>query len=213
MIRHVGRLLVALAVAGLLLVSAQAQEQDAKLEPAAKKEQNAKAKIGEPMRDFVLKDVMRELKEGETEADAMVSLASFKGKKPVVLFFLSYTCPVTWKYETRIGKLKKEFGKDVQWLAVKCHAGENVEQTRKFVQARNFDMPVLLDAKNELSRYLDVVATPGFAVIDKDGILRYVGAFDDNADEAAVKKSYVTTALAAIKEGKPFDPTRTPIPG
>lgn len=161
------------------------------------------ARMDEPIQNFVLRDVMKELKEDEKEEAALVSLDQFKGKKTVVLFFLSEGCGTTWRYEKRVGQFLKEYGdKNVVMMGVRCSATDTPESIKKYAAARHFDMPVLNDERGELTKFFKVRNTPSFIVIDKKGVLRYKGGYDDNADEAHVTKTYLVDAVNAVLEGK-----------
>ncbi|HXG61413.1 MAG TPA: redoxin domain-containing protein [Planctomycetota bacterium] len=185
MIRRVVALAAALSAAA---VPASAQE---------------RGMIGKPIKEFKLRDATK-------DGDAWISLADFKGKSPVVLVWISEKCDVTWKYEKRTGALREEFGpKGVQFLAVWSSAADTREGIRKYVESKNYGMPVLDDENGELARYFGAVVTPTYAVIDKEGVLRYVGAMDDlqcgpnyRADESQVKERYVHSVLTALLEGK-----------
>jgi peroxiredoxin len=130
------------------------------------------------------------------------TLSQYKGKT-LVLAWVSYNCSVSWRYEKRLGKLLQDYGKkDVAFLAVRSNALDTVEGMRKYAEARNLEMPVLYDDKNTLSDYYNVRITPTFVVIDKDGVMRYRGSFDDDADETAAKAPYLRSALDAVLGGK-----------
>lgn len=168
--------------------------------PAAAQERGM---IGKPVKEFKLRDATK-------DGDAWINLADFKGKGPVVLVWISEKCDVTWKYEKRTGALREEFGpKGVQFLAVWSSAADTREGIRKYVESKNYGMPVLDDENGELARYFGAVVTPTYAVLDKEGVLRYVGACDDlqcgpgyGADESQVKERYVHSVLTALLEGK-----------
>jgi peroxiredoxin len=166
----------------------------------------AKAELATPdkaVKDFRLQDVTHDLKEGEKPDAAMVALSEFKDKKPVVLFFMSEKCQTTWRYEKRMGKLVEKYGKkDVAFFAVRCSANDTCDSIRKFAEAKNFDMPILNDAKGEMSRYFKIRCTPTFVLIDKKGVLRYEGSFDDAPDEPDVTKSFLPTAIVAVLDDK-----------
>src|SRR5262245_34177346 len=66
------------------------------------------ATIDKPVSDWKLKDVTHDRKEGEKDDAAMVDIASYKGKKNVVLFFMSEKCGTTWRYEKRVGAMLKQ---------------------------------------------------------------------------------------------------------
>ncbi|MEP6756450.1 MAG: redoxin domain-containing protein [Chthonomonadales bacterium] len=161
------------------------------------------ATVGKPVKAFTLKDVMTDLKPGMKADSAMVALGKFKGKKEVVLFFMSEQCSVTWRYEKRMGKLMHDMAKkDVAFVGLRCSATDTAESIRKFAETRNFAMPVLNDDKGEVAKYFSVIQTPTFVVIDKAGVLRYRGSFDDNPEDAAAKKPYLRKAVVAVLNSK-----------
>lgn len=186
------------ALASVTGYSAYARQFD-----ALKAEKPTSAVLDKPVVDFKLRDVTKDLKRSEKPEAAMVQLASFKGKKNVVMFFMSEQCSVTWRYEKRVGKLMQENAKkDVAFLGVRCSANDTVESIRKFAEAKNFAMPVLNDEKGEVSKFFKVIQTPTFVLIDKQGVMRYRGSFDDNAEEGDVKDSCLPNAIKAVLAGK-----------
>jgi peroxiredoxin len=160
-----------------------------------------KATIGEPVPDFRMRDVMK-------DEPVLTSLSQFKGKT-VVLFFVSDKCQVTWAYERRTGKLIQDFRKDVVFLGVKSSARDSADEIKGYCEQKNFDIPVLCDDRNVVADYFGFRSTPQYAVIDKDGVLRYFGAFDDlqsmrtwQQKEETAKVQYVRDALTAVLAGK-----------
>src|SRR5579871_1988350 len=185
-----------LAFCSLTGVSVVAQQR-----AATKAEQPEKATLDAPVKDFKLQDLSHTSKEGEKEDAAQVALSDYKGKKPVLLFFMSEKCQTTWRYEKRMGRLEQQYGKkDVAFFGVRCSANDTTESICKFAEAKNFDMPILNDAKGEMSRYFKIRCTPTFALIDKKGVLRYLGSFDDAPDEPDVTKSFVPKAIVERAE-------------
>jgi peroxiredoxin len=165
-----------------------------------------------PVQNFTLVDVTRDLKNSEKEDDALISLSQFKDKRPVLLFFMSEKCGTTWKYEQRMGRLQKQHNKDVAFLGVRCSANDTPESIRKWAESKNFDFPILNDEKGRLTSYFKVTNTPTFVVIDRKGVARYRGSFDDAADEPDVTQKFVPDAINAVladkdvkvKENRPF---------
>ncbi|MEZ0227853.1 MAG: redoxin domain-containing protein [Planctomycetota bacterium] len=161
-----------------------------------------KATVDKPVRDFKLKDVM-------SEKETSVTLSELKGKT-VVLFFVSDKCSVTWGYEKRTGELIAECKKKgVVFLGIRSSAADSAEDIKKYAEAKNFDVPILYDDRNVVADYFGARFTPLYAVIDKEGVLRYYGAFDDlqtpttwrqKAD--AAKSQYAREALDAVLGGK-----------
>jgi len=161
--------------------------------------------IDKPVKDFKLRDLLK-------DAETWISLSDFKDKKAVVLIFTSYTCDACADYENRMLKLIRDFaGQDVEFLGVRSSADDDAAGMRKYAESKGFKIPFLEDSKNVLAAYLDVLVTPTFYVIDKQGVLRYRGAYDESLKEARAKKTYVHDALKAVLEGKevPLKTTRT----
>ena len=53
-----------------------------------------------------------------------------------------------------------------------------------------------------LSSFFKITNTPTFAVIDKKGVLRYRGSFDDSPEESDVTKHYLSDAVVAVLDSK-----------
>ncbi len=169
----------------------------------ARADDAAQAPKAKPVSDFKLADVMRDAKPGENTSAGLIAISQFKGKKNVVLFFMSEKCGTTWRYERRMGKLMQAYKpKDVEFLGVRCSANDTPESIRKFAEAKNFDMPVLNDERGEMTRFFNVRNTPTFVLLDKEGVMRYRGSFDDSAEESDVKNHYLPDAVKAVVEGK-----------
>ena len=199
-----------LALGAIACVNVNAQE-PVKKPKAGLDKKLMQAEIDKPVKDFKLKDLTKELKDGEAEDKALVTLSKFKDKKPVVLFFLSEKCSVTWRYEKRIGELVGKYGgKDVQFLGVRCSANDTEEGIVKFAESKNFGMPVLNDSKGEVARFFKVRNTPTFVVIDKKGTMRYFGSFDDEPQESDVKTKFLPNAIVAVLSGKDVATKVTP---
>ena len=164
--------------------------------------QDEKAAIGKPVKDFKAKDLM-------SPDGKEYSLAEYKGKKAVVLVWISEKCDITWRYDKRTGELMKEFGKDTQFFAVASSANDTPVSIKKYAESKNYGMPVLDDVKSAMATYFGATNTPTYMLIDKEGVLRYRGACDDlqagkdfAADESTAKERYLYNAIKAILEGK-----------
>ena len=131
----------------------------------------------------------------------------------MILFFVYATCPVTGRYAGRVNALRKRIDKDFAFIGIKSNARESEEDIVTFCRASGFEMPVVLDEDNALSAYYGVAVTPAFVLLDRAGIVRYIGAFDDNVNEKAVKKTYLPDAAKAVAAGEPVAVKKTPLFG
>lgn len=155
-----------------------------------------RAAVDEPVREFRLRNVMK-------NEESYVTLSEFRDKKAVVLIFTSTTCSACEDYENRIRRLSKDFaGQDVAILGIRSSAEDDGPGMRKYAETQGFAFPHLDDPRNLVADYFNVQATPTFYVIDKKGVLRYRGGYDDAFIEKRATKTYVHDALRAILEGK-----------
>jgi peroxiredoxin len=143
------------------------------------------------------------------------SLAEFKGKT-VVLEWTNAECPYTRKhYESgNMQKLQQEAtSSGVVWLSVISSAPgkqgyvSGPEANALTTSRGAHPTAVLLDPAGTVGREYEAQTTPHMFVIDKTGVLRYMGAIDDKpiASPASLigARNYVREALAEVASGKP----------
>jgi peroxiredoxin len=166
-------------------------------------EKAAKAEIGKEAPNFTLKSAS-----GKTH-----SLKDFKGKI-VVLEWINPDCPyVVAQYDKKrihnAMKATKEIDKDVVWLTINSSHYTTPEQNKKWMEKHELKLDVLLDNDGKVGHMYDAKTTPHMYVIDKEGKLRYHGAF---TDDMWVKKSneettnYVVNAVRQIANDETVAP-------
>jgi peroxiredoxin len=170
----------------------------------------ASPQIGQAAPAFSLKD-----SKGQSH-----SLADFAGKT-VVLEWSNHDCPFVVKhYSGNMQSLQKQFGTDdVVWLTVISSApGKqghiNAAKADELTSSRNA-MPdaVLFDETGVTGKAYDAKTTPHMYVIDKKGVLQYMGGIDSIAsakvDDIAKATPYFADALTAVLAGNPANPAVT----
>ena len=136
--------------------------------------------------------------------DERMGPLSFQGKKTVVLYFLSGQCGMCRMTNPRVVRwLQSDGGRNAALLGVRCNALDKPAEMQRWAETNHLPFPILNDERGMTSAYFQVARTPTFAIIDKRGILRYLGPFDDNLEEAEVKRRFAPDALAAINAGQP----------
>lgn len=150
--------------------------------------------IDSPVPDVALRD----MKTGKT-----VKLSDYKGKILVGVFMAGF-CANTWKHDRRIEKAAAEYkAKGVEFVVVHATLFEIDQDLIDKAKERNLDLPLLDDkARHELVQKIDAPCTPTFFVLDKSGVLRYKGGFDNNRDPQPVP--YLRPVLDAMLAGKPL---------
>jgi len=141
-----------------------------------------------------------------------VSLESFKGKSAgVCVVFFANHCPVAKAYEERIIALAKEFQpKGVQFMLISSNdtsfvPGDGPADMKQLALDHKYPFPYLYDESQATGMAFGARVTPHIFLLDKDLVLRYRGAVDDNMDPTLVKETYLRNALTALANGKPGD--------
>ena len=154
-----------------------------------------KAKLGEKAPDFKLFDTK----------DQQRSLSDYKDKI-IVLEWTNPECEFVRNiYRTKemqkAYKDVKKISKSIVWLAINSGANTTAVKNNFWIQTHSIKYPILLDQNGAVAKTYNVRRTPHMIVIDKEGIIRYQGAIDDNnlmfkkADEIT---NYVVEAVQQI---------------
>jgi peroxiredoxin len=156
-------------------------------------------KPGDVAMDFKLKNV----------DSKFVSLADFKNVKGYVVIFTCNECPVAKAYEDRIIKLHDKYAsKGFQVIAINpndpsASSDDSYELMQKRAVERAFKFPYLFDEGQKVYPVFGATRTPHAYLLDKDRVVKYIGAIDDNTnDEDAVQTRYLEKAIEEVSAGK-----------
>lgn len=172
---------------------------------------NAEPAIGAAAPDFTLVD----------SNGVEHSLSDYQGQR-VVLEWTNHGCPYVAKhYDTgNMQRLQQEAAEaGVVWLSIISSAPGRQgyvsgEEANTLTASRGaYPSAVLFDPDGDVGRAFDARATPGMYVIDEEGILRYMGAIDDQPTtrHASVEgaTNYVRLALADLEAGRDVEISET----
>jgi len=170
---------------------------------------------GQPAPDFTARDA----------SGHEVRLSSFKGKV-VVLEWTNHDCPYVKKhYGTgNMQALQKDAAsKGVIWLTISSSAVgsqghvNGLDAEKLTADRKASPTAFLLDHDGRVGRVYGATATPHMYVIDKAGVLAYMGAMDDkpstNRDDVPNARNYVREALTALQAGQPVKTASTRVYG
>ncbi len=158
------------------------------------------AQIGEKLVAFSVKDAS-----GKVHA-----LEDYTGKL-LVLEFWSFKCPVSLAYDERVAQLQSKYGpRGVIVLAVASNKNESPLEVQRNAENLKLPFPVLLDQDGALADRVGATHTPSVAILDRNGILCYRGAIDNNKrpDERG-RVAYAEEALEALLAGRPVPQAET----
>jgi len=162
--------------------------------------------IGDKATDFSLKST----------ADKFVSLSDYTEAEGYVVIFTCNTCPYAVLYEDRIQELHEKYA-DAGFPVIAINpndpevkAGDSFAKMKERVSDKGFDFPYLFDAGQAVFPQYGATKTPHVFVLDKEMTVKYIGAIDDNPQDASgVSTKYVEAAIASIKMGKDPSPATT----
>jgi thiol-disulfide isomerase/thioredoxin len=142
----------------------------------------------------------------------MVSLADYKDAKGFIVVFTCNHCPFAKKYEDRVVALDKKYkGKGYPVIAINPNdPGASPEDDyagmKQRAKDKGFTFPYLVDESQQIAKTYGATNTPHIYILKKEGkdmVVKYVGAIDDNSDDAkAVKEKYAENALNSLLAGK-----------
>lgn len=93
----------------------------------------------------------------------------FKGK-PAALLFFSADCPHCMREISNFGRLNKQFGREIHFLAIST---SNRSRTKEILGANQLDIRTVLDYNQEGTGEFGVEIVPAFFLIGADGIIVY----------------------------------------
>jgi peroxiredoxin len=135
------------------------------------------------------------------------SLADYKDQKIVVQVFFSNHCYAAQAYEKRLLDLHKDYaerGVQLVFVSSSLEEEDNLEHMKSLAEEKGYKFPYLMDASQEVGRAFGASVTPQvFVLVGEDRKIAYMGAIDNNWDEADTKTdSYLRNALDAVLADK-----------
>lgn len=141
--------------------------------------------------------------DGQTHA-----LADYSDKNAVAVIFTCNHCPYAQAWEGRFIQAQADYSdKGVQVLAINAnnaesHPGDSFEAMQQRAQEQGFNFPYLHDETQETARAFGAERTPEIFLFDKNGVLQYHGAPDDNHDDPdGVQNAWFRDAIDAVLAG------------
>lgn len=188
--------------------TAPTEAKQAATKKAAEKEVFKGIKVGDKAPAFELKNV-----DGQMYSFANIKAANDEAAKGYIVTFTCNTCPYAVKYEDRIIDLHNKLAPmgypvvAIQPNDVEVKPGDSFEAMQVRHEEKAFPFLYLLDEGQQVYPKYGASKTPEVYLVDGDGIVRYHGAIDDNAQHPEeVTVNYVEKAVAAIEAGLDPDP-------
>lgn len=134
----------------------------------------------------------------------------------IVVVIMCNHCPYVQRYLDRLKQLQTELQpRGITLVGINAnddsqYPDDSYENMKVFAAEHQLNFPYLRDVTQDVARTLGASRTPEAFLIDRAGVLRYVGCIDDNAqDPAGVTTPYLKQAIAQLLAGQPIDPAST----
>jgi len=141
-----------------------------------------------------------------------VSLTDYKDEEGVIVVFTCNHCPYAKAYETRIMELDAKYAAlNYPVIAINPNdpakePDDSPENMKKRAKDMNYSFPYLFDETQQVAKDFGATRTPHTFLLQKvDGQFKvaYIGAIDDNTDDASkVENKFVEDAIASLKKGE-----------
>jgi peroxiredoxin len=146
----------------------------------------------------------------------MYSMSDYKDAKGFIVVFTCNHCPFAVKYEDRIIDLAKKYkSKGYVLLAINpndpiAQPEDSFDLMKVRAKEKGFTFPYLFDEGQKIYPQYGATKTPHAFLLDKNLVVKYIGAIDDNVEDASqVKERYLENAIAALESQKEPSPALT----
>jgi peroxiredoxin len=132
-----------------------------------------------------------------------------KTSQAVVVIFSCNHCPYVRAWEARMKGIQRDYqAKGVVLVAVGPNDAvkypeDDFDHMKQRAEQEGFNFLYVRDESQAVARAYGGTHTPHVFLLNRDGILQYRGAIDDNYDEpSAVQHHYLRDALDAVLSGQ-----------
>lgn len=161
--------------------------------------------VGDVAADFNLKNI----------DDKMVSLDGITGAKGYIVIFTCNSCPVSIAYEDRIIELHKKYA-PMGYPVVAINPNDpdlkpddSFEEMKVRAVEKDFPFMYLFDEGQKVYPQFGATRTPHVFLLDKNRVVKYIGAIDDSRDASTIKNKYVEVAIEKMEKGQAPNPSFT----
>jgi peroxiredoxin len=156
--------------------------------------------VGTKLENFTLPDL----------SGTQQSFDKLKGNNGAVLVWVSAQCPVVKAYNERINQVADELkAKGINLIGINSNATESLDYAKSGAEAASYKFPVLIDKGNVLADKLGASVTPEFYYFDKENVLLYHGALDNDRSGKNVTINYLRDAFDSALNKQPIKTSKT----
>lgn len=165
--------------------------------------------LGTPAPEFDLPD---------TVSGKRISLATYAGKRGLLVMFISRHCPYVQHVKHELARIGADYAsKDVGIVAV-CsndvanYPDDSPEKLKELARELNLTFPICYDESQKVAQAFTAACTPDFFLFNEERRLAYRGQLDDSrpGNNKPVTGKDLRTAIEALLAGKPVSRDQKP---
>lgn len=118
-----------------------------------------------------------------------VDLATYVGKKPLVMQFWATWCGNCKALEPQMKAAQSKYRDKVQFVGVAVSFNQSPERVKLYAKKHGMTHPILYDRSGDVSEAYDVPATSYIVVIDSNGTVAYTGLGPKQNIDKAIQKA------------------------
>jgi peroxiredoxin len=165
--------------------------------------------LGTKAPEFALPDVV---------SGKAVSLASFQGKKALLVMFICHHCPFVKHIKSELAQIGRDYAaKGVGIVAISSNdpsvsADDSPEGLQRMATEWEFTFPVCYDETQAVAKSYAAACTPDFYLFDRDQKLVYRGQLDDSrpSNGKPVTGADLRSSIDALLAGRPVNQDQRP---
>lgn len=146
----------------------------------------------------------------------IVTMESTKQENGLLVMFSSNTCPVVKNNESRTVNISKfALENKIGVIIINSNEatrdkGESIDDMKNYAQKLGYSWYYSLDKNHEIADAFGATKTPECFLFDKNGVLVYTGAIDDNPNDAeSVNRIHLQEAIKELVNGKEVSVTKS----
>lgn len=141
--------------------------------------------------------------QGEDLVTGKKILVSAEKKKPMIVVFMSSTCPCSNSHVDELKDLHKTFSDKFNFVVIHSNADEPKIESKPYFDKAQFSFPVIEDSQSKVADQFKAQKTPHAFIVLADGHLAYAGGMTDSHDCNRAEKKYLREALIDLAAGRP----------
>jgi peroxiredoxin len=165
--------------------------------------------LGTKAPEFTLPDVV---------SGKEVSLASFQGKKALLVMFICHHCPFVKHIKSELAQIGRDYpAQGVGIVAISSNdpsvsADDSPEGLQRMTTEWGFSFPVCYDETQAVAKSYAAACTPDFYLFDRDRKLVYRGQLDDSrpSNGKPITGADLRAAVDAVLAGRPVNQDQRP---